>query len=80
MSGYTQEQRFDHAHDLRKHESSPRHQRRAVIELVGYCWGLTHGNLLGPEIAKQLRNRVRTVCIEHGMDPPADAPADKVST
>lgn len=74
MTSYTQEQRWDHARDLRKHDSSPRHQRRAVQELIGYCWGLTHGELLGLEIQKQLRTRIRTVCVEFGMDPPADPP------
>lgn len=72
MDRYTQEQRWDHAHDLIKHDSSPRHQKRAVQELIGYCWGLAHGDLLGLEIQQQLRARVRKVCIEYDMDPPAD--------
>lgn len=65
----------DHAYDLRKHEPSPRHQKRAVIELVGYLHGLLHpgssiGPLLSPEIDKQLRTRMKNVCVEFDFDPP----------
>lgn len=64
--------RWDHARDLIKHEPSPRHQKRAVQELIGYCWGLTHGGILSLEIEKQLRSRIRNVCREFDIDPPAD--------
>jgi hypothetical protein len=69
---FTQEQRWDHARDLIKHDSSPRHQKRAVSKLVGYCWGLTHGGILSLDIEKQLRDRIREVCIEFNMEPPAE--------
>lgn len=66
---YTQEQRWDHQRDLRKHEASPRHQKRAVVELVGYLHGLMcDGLILSPEIEKTLRARVDNVCVEFNMD------------
>jgi len=68
----TAEQRADHAHDYRKHEPSPRHQKRAVSVLVGYCWGLMGSGVLGAEVEKQLRARIRTVCIEFDMEPPPE--------
>lgn len=76
---YTQEQRNDHAHDLRKHEASPRHQKRAVVELVGYLHGLMQGGHFAgtPEIERMLHTRICRVCSEFDMDkPPApSAPA-----
>lgn len=73
----TAEQRYDHDRDLRKHEPSPRHQKRAVIELVGYLHGLLHpgapvGPILSPEIDKQIRSRMKNVCVEFDIDPPAE--------
>lgn len=62
----------DHGHDLRKHSPSPRHQKRAVVELVGYCWGLIGTGILSPEIERQLRARIRNTCIEFDMDAPAE--------
>lgn len=79
---YTADQRNDHAHDLRKHEPSPRHQKRAVSDLVAYCHGLIAGGLAetSPEIAKQLHARVCNVCTEFDMDkPPAPTPAGAIS-
>lgn len=66
------ERDWDRARDLIKHDPSPRHQKRAVQELVGYCWGLTHNGILSLEIEKQLRSRIRNVCREFAMDPPAE--------
>lgn len=60
--------RWDHARDLAKHDVSPRHQKRAVVELVGYLHGLIDGNAFGPEIEKCLRARVNNVCTEFEMD------------
>lgn len=71
----TLEQGWDRARDLAKHEPSPRHQKRAVIELVGYCHGLIAGGAFGPEIERALRIRVNTVCVEFGME---RLPAPKV--
>lgn len=73
MTRYTAEQRADHAFDLRKHDLSPRHQKRAVSELVAYLHGLLNGPrhdqlTISPEIEKSLRIRVNTVCVEFGMD------------
>lgn len=68
------EARWDRARDYQKHEPSPRHQKRAVVELVGYLHGLLcDGLILSPEIEKQLRARANTVCTEFGIDklPPA---------
>ena len=68
---FTQEQRNDHRYDLRKHEPSPRHQKRAVVDLVGYLHGLLSGpQVLSPEIEKQLHTRMCTVCSEFDMDKP----------
>lgn len=66
------EQRWDHRRDLEKHGPSPRHQKRAVVELTGYCWGLIGAGLLSPEIEKQLRARIKNTCLEFEMDPPAE--------
>lgn len=65
----------DHNWDLLKHESSPRHQKRAVVELVGYCWWLINAGALSPEYEKLLRARVRNTCIEFDMDPPPEGDA-----
>lgn len=63
------EQRWDRQRDHLKHETSPRHQKRAVVELVSYIHGLLHDQLiLSPEIEKALRTRVNTVCVEFDMD------------
>lgn len=68
----TQEQRWDHQRDLRKHESSPRHQKRAVVELVGYLHGLMTGGHFSatPEIERQLHTSMCRVCSEFDMDKP----------
>lgn len=53
---YTQEQRFDHAHDLRKHEPNPRlDQRHAVAALVGHCEAIAASGLLGEYTEQSLR-------------------------
>lgn len=62
----------DRNHDLRKHEPSPRHQKRVVSELVGYCWGLIGAGILSPDIERQLRARIRNTCIEFDMDHPLE--------
>lgn len=68
----TQEQRWDHERDLRKHEPSPRHQKRAVVELVGYLHGLMECGQFSNvrEIEKQLHARMCAVCTEFDMDKP----------
>lgn len=78
---YTQEQRWDHAHDLAKQEPSPRFQKRAVVRLVGYLHGLMHdGMILGPEVEKALRSEIRNVCREFDIDaPPERTRAEAIS-
>lgn len=70
MTRHSADQIADHAHDYRKHEPSPRHQKRAVIELTGYCWGLIGMGILSPEIEKLLQSKIRNACVEFDMDPP----------
>lgn len=82
MSRYTQEQRWDHDRDLRKHEPSPRFQKRAVQRLVGYLHGILHDGLLplSPEVEKALRSQIRSVCVEFEIDAlPERAPAEAIS-
>lgn len=67
MERYSPEYR-DHLNDLRKHEESPRHQKRAVIELVGFCHGLISAGTLGEFVEPDLRRRVDRVCAEFGLD------------
>ena len=77
MSVYTQEQRWDHQRDLRKHEDNPRFQRRAVERLVGYLHGLMQGGHFAnaPEIERMLHTRMCEVCTEFSIDKP---PAPRV--
>lgn len=75
MTRHSADQIADHARDHLKHEPSPRFQKRAVIELVGYLHGLLNPGIpvkpvLSPEIEKQLRSRIRNVCVEFDIDPP----------
>lgn len=68
MSRYTAEQQADHARDLRKHEPSGRHQKKAVIELVGFIHGLSAKETLGEFVGAELIRRTNRVCAEFDIE------------
>lgn len=77
MTGYTQEQRWDHARDLRKHEPNPRlDQRHAVAALVGHCEAIAGSGALTEPAEQSLR-----LLIAHTLrtfDMPSKAERDQV--
>ena len=68
----TQEQRWDHARDLAKHEWRPGDaptfdQRVVVAEMIGACEGLINSGVLGDELETKLRGTVARALVTFDM-------------
>lgn len=74
MSRYTQEQRWDHERDLRKHEPNPRldqrltvSQRCTLAKLIGNCEGVVGSGVLSADGEEAMRRNIAEALAAFGM-------------
>ena len=70
----SQDERFDHARDLRKHDPRPGpiDQRAAVAGLIGYCESIAGSGLLNEPLEIGLRERIAMVLAAFDMPSKAE--------
>lgn len=68
---FTQEQRFDHERELRKHDPNPRDltvsQRFALAKLIGTCEGVAASGALSVNGEARLRSDIAEALAAFGM-------------
>lgn len=80
MSHYTQEQRWDHDRDLRKHEPNPRlDQRHAVAALIGQCEAIAASGHLPAPAEQSLRLLIAKTLTAFDMPAKTERAADGIS-